>query len=97
MGRRRRHNFNVYRDGKIHVCAKLCETCIFKPDSPLRQTPIIDQAVKDNTAVVCHATLDTPNQSVCRGFYENHHTLPLVLARAMGNIEFDDIYAKTNP
>lgn len=95
MARKRKRHFNVFRDDKIHVCAKLCDTCIFKPDSPLRDVSIIAEAVKDNTAVICHSTLDKPNQSVCRGFFEKHHTLPLALARMMGNIEFDDIYANT--
>lgn len=90
-----KNKFNAYRDGKVHVQAKMCSTCIFRPDSlvlePDRLKAMVDKATNNQTAIICHSTLKKmggKNQAVCRGFYDRHMTVPLAVARAMGAIEF---------
>lgn len=82
---------NAYRDGKVHVCKVMCKTCIFHPGnrmdlSPGRVDKMIVDAEKKDSAIICHSTL-TGDNAVCRGFYENHSTYPLRLARVMGVVE----------
>jgi len=89
MGRRKR--VNVFREGKVHVCAALCPSCIYRPGSPLMEVPIKAAAVRDQTAVICHSTIDLKEQAVCRGFYETTPTLPLMLARDLDLIVFDKL------
>jgi hypothetical protein len=55
---------------------------------PGRRDKMVRDSLREETAIVCHSTLGTKSQAVCRGFYERHETLPLKLARAMGAIEF---------
>lgn len=76
----KKRNFNAARDGTVHVCAKMCKTCIYRPGSPAFNTPIKREAVRDGTAVICHDTLDGDN-AVCRGFFENENTPPLAFAK----------------
>jgi hypothetical protein len=45
------------------------------------------KACSTDNVIVCHATLAGDN-AVCRGFYERHATLPLIVARAMGVIRY---------
>jgi hypothetical protein len=49
---------------------------------------IIEQAKKNDSTVICHATLDIPDNAVCGGFYINDSTIPLRLATATNCIEF---------
>lgn len=80
--------FNAYRNDKIHVVKGMCKTCVYRPDSTVYKNPIIDKAIKDGTAVICHSTLGTKENAVCGGFYINDPTLTLRLAEAMNKIEF---------
>ena len=84
MARRR---FNIFRDGQVHVCARLCNTCIFRPDSVLKDVPIKAQALKAGTAVVCHKTIGTRGAAkknlVCAGFFHHTPTPVLELAKAL--------------
>ena len=84
-------NGNSYRDGKVHVMAELCPTCIFRPGNlmdlkPGRVKGMVAEAVREDTAIICHSTLDR-DHAVCRGFYDGYRTLPLVLATVMGVVE----------
>lgn len=86
----RKHN--AYRDRKIHVCRRMCKTCIFRPGNlmnlaPGRVTDMVDDATRDQSAIICHSTLSGDN-AVCRGFFDHHPTLPLRLAVATDAIEF---------
>ena len=47
---------------------------------------MVAAAEKNDSAIICHSTLGGDN-AVCRGFYENHSTYPLRLARVMGVVE----------
>lgn len=82
---------NSYRSGKVHVCESMCSTCIFRPGnlmdlSPGRVQGMVSSAVKNDTAIICHSTLDGDN-AVCRGFFDRHKTQPLQMAERMGLIE----------
>lgn len=86
---------DVYRDGKVHVCARMCRTCIFHPGNRMSLNPgrveqMVADAVQDDSAIVCHSTLDGPN-SVCRGFFERHKTAPLQVAERLQVIEFVEV------
>lgn len=79
---------NAFRGGKVHVCARECETCIFRPGNlmylePGRLRGMVDQAKRNDSAIICHKTLDGDN-AVCRGFYDRFPTLPLQLAERLG-------------
>jgi hypothetical protein len=88
---------NVYRDGKIYVCAEMCETCIFRPGNRMKLRPgrlkgMISDAVVDEGCIPCHDRLLTNGylggDAVCRGFYDRYRTQPLQIAYRLGLIEF---------
>lgn len=86
---RARHN--VYRDGKIHVCAEQCDTCIFRPGNLMnlrsgRVREMVDAAKADDSSIVCHKTLEGEN-AVCRGFFDKHPTRPLKMAEHLGLVK----------
>jgi hypothetical protein len=87
---------DVYRDGKVHVAADLCPTCIFRPKNLMdlrsgRVREMVDEAVANGSTIVCHATLDAEHQCACRGFYDRHATQPLQIAERLGLIEFQEV------
>ena len=87
---------NVYRDGKIHVCAQQCGTCIFHKGNrfhlePGRLKQMVDDSIKKDTAIICHSTLDGDN-AVCRGFFDRHKTTPLQIAERLGCLEQQQIH-----
>lgn len=48
---------------------------------------MVSQAVKHESCIVCHDTLDG-EQSVCRGFFNKHKTQPLQIAERLDLIEY---------
>ena len=89
---------NVYRNGKIHVCLKQCETCIFRKGNrfhlePCRLEEMTAGAIKADTAIICRSTLSGDN-AVCRGFFNRHKTTPLQIAERMGVIEYQSAAPK---
>lgn len=85
----RNNRFNVFRDGLVHVQEKMCETCIYKPNSPIlteTRQQMQDEALKDETAIVCHSTLDCRYQAICRGYANSvkEDSLMLRMAEAFG-------------
>jgi hypothetical protein len=86
---------NIFRDGKVHVCERMCSTCIFRPGNLMnlrtgRVDSMVTEAVKNDSTIVCHATLDGDN-AACRGFFEQHKTAPLQIAERLGYIEFQEV------
>ncbi len=89
---------DVYRDGKIHVCARMCSTCIFRPgnllDLPESRVPqMVADATANDGCIPCHHTTygqAESGEAVCRGFYERHPTPTLRLAAAMRVIQFQE-------
>lgn len=86
---------NAYRDGKVHVMAELCPTCVFRPGNlmqlpPGRLAEIIRANVLGESALTCHSTTyqDVPREAVCRGFFDRYPTQPLQIAERLGLIEW---------
>ena len=80
----------VYRDGKVHVVAEQCSTCILRPGNLMQLQP---GAVKDmitsnldlDSAYACHQTLGQA-EALCRAYVERYgeQVTAIQLARAMG-------------
>jgi hypothetical protein len=83
---------NAYRNGKVMVCEKQCTTCIFRPGNLMRLAPgrvenMVKNAIVEQSAIICHDTLDGDN-AVCRGFFDRHkHDTVLGMAERLGVIE----------
>jgi hypothetical protein len=82
---------NVYRGGKVHVCARMCSTCIFRPGNLMRLPEgrvegMVASAVKSEGVIPCHHTTyggHPDGEAVCRGFYDLRATATLRLAAAL--------------
>lgn len=84
--------FNCTPRGRVRVMETRCSTCIFRSGNPMRLRPgrvreMVEGAVADDSAIICHDTLDEEEQAVCRGFFDAHDTQPLQLARRLQLIE----------
>jgi hypothetical protein len=89
---------NVYRDGRIHVCAEMCPTCVFRPGNlmslhPGRLRDMIEDSKRDESGIVCHETLEQwdghgTKNATCRGFFDRFPTTPLQLAERLGRITY---------
>lgn len=90
----------VYRDGKVHVLAEKCASCIFRSVndgriqglSPGRVAGMVVEAREAESVIPCHATIytDEVKPAICRGYFD----LPrrpgvLQIAERLGFIEFD--------
>lgn len=81
-----------YRDGKVHVLSRMCDTCIFRPGNRMhleegRVEGMVREATDNNSTVVCHSTIhrhDGVQPACCRGFYDRHATPTLQIAERMG-------------
>lgn len=82
-----------YFDGRVHVLARQCATCVFRPGNPMRLEAgrvagMVASAVRDGGAITCHETLygQADQEAVCRGFYDahGHRVLALELAPRLG-------------
>lgn len=81
----------VFRDGKVHVKRRMCDTCIFRPGNLMNLEPgrvegMVADATSDDGCIPCHKTLgDEP--AVCRGFFDRHRTQTLQIAERLGYVE----------
>lgn len=94
---------DIYRDGKVHVLADKCDTCIFKPHArPLgvdgaRVASMVRDTKDDPGATVpCHSTLYRPDKdenAVCRGWWDRFAQADPILrqAEALGIIEYQPV------
>lgn len=89
---------NAYRDGRVHVRAERCSTCVFRPGNLMQLAPgrladLIRENVDADSALICHQTLPEydadVDQAVCRGFFDRHATAPLQIAERLDLIEWD--------
>jgi hypothetical protein len=69
--------FNIYREGKVHVLNAECDTCIFRPavrpvDGARVAGMVRETKDDDGATVICHHTLDTEPQAnaICRGWFD---------------------------
>lgn len=81
-----------FRSGRVYVCSRLCDTCIFRPGNlmnlePGRVEQMVADAKRKESAIICHETLDR-KQAVCRGFFEQYATAPLQIAERLDVIEW---------
>lgn len=85
----------VYSEGKVHVMADKCATCIFRPGNlmslkPGRVKTMVDEATANQSVITCHKTIhgQREQEAVCRGYYDAQvdKVLPLVLAHSMNMI-----------
>ena len=86
---------NAFRDGRVHVMDRQCDTCIFRPGNLMhlekgRRAQMVREALANDAAIICHSTLGDGANAVCRGFFDAHDTRPLLLARALDAITYDD-------
>lgn len=88
-----RRSKKVFRDGKVHVMAKMCPTCIFRPGNLMRLEPVrvkhmVEGATKAESCIPCHETThnQAEGEAICRGFYEKFPTVPIRLAQALGRL-----------
>ena len=88
-----------YSGGRVHVLSAMCSTCVFRPGNLMRLQPgrlagMVDDALSEDTAIVCHSTLygQARQEAVCRGFFDRYrsHTLPLRLAGVLDVLTFID-------
>lgn len=89
---------NTYRDGKVHVLAAMCGTCIFRPhERPVSGARVAElvraTAEEPGATVTCHSTLiaeGEPADAICRGWYDRMASRDpiLQLAEAMRIIEW---------
>ena len=91
---------NVFRDGKVHICKRMCSTCVFRPGNLMHLEPgrvdgMVADAVASDSTIVCHQTLDGPNAG-CRGFYDRHATPPLQIAVRLGMVEWTEPHEKND-
>lgn len=83
---------NCFRDGFVHVMEKACPTCIFRPGNKMhlaagRVESMVASAKGADAAIVCHSTLFTSENAVCRGFADRYATMPLRLATLMDKVK----------
>lgn len=66
---------NVYRDGELHVQARKCDTCIYRPGNLMhleegRKDRMQAEAVAAEGVIPCHKTLGTGREAICRGYFD---------------------------
>ncbi len=86
-------HYDVFRDGKVHVLAEQCATCIFRPGNlmnlePGRVKSMADTAVRENGSIPCHEYMDTKTPAICRGLFNLDWVPLLQIARRLGYIEY---------
>lgn len=69
---------NIYNRSRVHVCETMCSTCIFRPGNLMHLTPGTVKSMTDTTekdgdgaVIVCHQTLGTDQNAVCRGWLDS--------------------------
>lgn len=90
-----RKKHSVFRDGKIHVCSEMCDTCIFSPGNLMhlasgRVAEMVKEATRNESCIPCHKHLDS-DAFVCRGFFNKHPTAPLQIADRLGMVVFGGV------
>jgi hypothetical protein len=88
---------NVYRDGELHVQARRCDTCIYRPGNlmhldPGRKDRMEAEAVAEEGVIPCHKTLGSGREAICRGYFDvaKHEVAGLSVAERIGIIVEDE-------
>jgi hypothetical protein len=58
-----RSRVNIFRNGKVHVQKRRCDTCIFRPGNLMHLQAgtvemMVAESVKDDASIPCHETLE---------------------------------------
>lgn len=86
----------VYSDGKVHVMADKCSTCIFRPGNLMHLNPgrvkeMVEESIAEGAGIPCHKTIyDAAEQeATCRGFFDAYadEVPAFALAKALDMIE----------
>lgn len=89
---------NVFDGERVHVMARKCSTCIYRPGNlmhldPGRKDGMQADAIRDGGVIPCHQTIHgaREQEAVCRGFFDvaKHEGL-LGAAERLGIVEFDE-------
>ncbi len=69
-----------FRDGRVHVQAEMCSTCVFRPGDLMhlgqgRLNAIVRGNQEDRSALTCHQTLPygthpDEGEAICRGYWD---------------------------
>ena len=83
----------MFYDGMVHVCERMCDSCIFRPGNlmdlhPGRVAGMVKDAKRKDGAITCHETLDHKRGAVCRGYFDRHRGATLQIAERLGFIEW---------
>lgn len=85
---------NTFVNGKVHVRATRCKTCIFRPGNLMnleegRVEQMVQEADANSSCIPCHQHLyvGAPIEPVCKGYFDRKSSSLLRLADAMGIIE----------
>jgi hypothetical protein len=93
---------DVYRNGKVHVQAVKCSTCIYRPGNLMRlqegrKDSMQAEAIAGQGVIPCHQTIEAYSgergaESVCRGFFDvaKHEGL-LAVAERLDIVEFTEV------
>lgn len=84
---------NTYVNGKVNVCVRKCDTCIFRPGNLMHLEPgrvegMIERADRNESCIPCHHTLDQGQQAVCKGYFVRNSSMSLRVARMMDLIRY---------
>lgn len=88
-----------YRDGRVHVLARRCSTCIFRAGNLMhlragRVKDMVAEANEEDSGITCHQTLEDygygVDGAVCRGYFDHPHrdSLSLRMAEAFQVLEY---------
>lgn len=92
----------VYRDGRVHVLAARCATCILRPDGSIRDTlqpgrvrELVAANRDADAAPACHHTTygqDSRGEAICRGYWDlfADRSPTLALAKALDVVTYQD-------
>lgn len=79
-----------YHNGRVHVMADLCSTCVFRGGNlmhlpPGRLADLVRANVTADAALACHSTTygQAPQEAICRGFADRYRTTPIQLAERL--------------
>jgi hypothetical protein len=77
----------------LRVSREMCSTCIFRPGNLMslnsgRLKDMVESVKANDSYVVCHQTLGTRANVVCKGSFDTIYTTPVQLAERLGFIEW---------
>lgn len=73
-----------------------CPTCIFRRGNLMQLRPgrlrdLLDEARRTDGPIVCHSTLDLPEQAICRGHHDRDPCSLAQVAERLGHVVLFDL------